>query len=65
MGSTTYPFLLYICSVMRMDEFKTEAEYEQAVLWERERKKEIDREILASKERLQNLRERFKSCSNS
>ena len=47
---------------MSMDDFKTEAEYEQSVLWEIERKKQIEKEIAASKHRLKELFAKFRAA---
>lgn len=43
-------------------EFNTESEYDQSVLWELERKRQIDENIAAIKERLKELRARFNAA---
>lgn len=49
---------------MSMDDFKTEAEYEQSVLWELEEKKQADKEVAAIKERLKVLFSKFRKATN-
>jgi len=42
----------------------TESEYDQSVLWELEKKKQVDKEIAAIKERLKVLFAKFKAATN-